>query len=180
MAYCSIRLPLAEIYLHNEWTNSCAGDNKTQLCVIHSELDWLTLGSSELRILLIATMTSTDVKMAPLNNPLSVTRVEDSEATENQYGHVTTVSDPDHALQRQMKPRHINMFAIAGSLGTGIIIAMGRALAAGGPGNVLFAFVVMSFSTFFVMTALAEMAVFAPHAKGFSGYATRYLDPAVG
>lgn len=31
-----------------------------------------------------------------------------------------------------------------------------------------------------VMVALGEMAAYLPHKKGFSGYATRFVDPAMG
>ena len=30
------------------------------------------------------------------------------------------------------------------------------------------------------MIALGEMAAFLPHKKGFAGYATRFVDPALG
>jgi hypothetical protein len=30
------------------------------------------------------------------------------------------------------------------------------------------------------MTALAEMSAYLPHKKGFAGYATRFVDPALG
>ncbi|KAF4964680.1 hypothetical protein FSARC_7387 [Fusarium sarcochroum] len=83
-------------------------------------------------------------------------------------------------LQRGLKPRHANMFAITGSLGTGLIIGMGKSLAVGGPGSLFLAYVIMGNTVYFVLAALAEMAVFAPHKKGFSGYATRYMDPALG
>lgn len=90
------------------------------------------------------------------------------------------VASPHDELERGLKPRHVNMFAIAGSLGTGLIITMGKTLANSGPGNILIAFFLIGTATYFTMTALAEMAVFSPHKKGFSGYATRYMDPALG
>jgi amino acid transporter len=83
-------------------------------------------------------------------------------------------------LQRGFKPRHVNMFAIAGSIGTGLIIGSGSALAAGGPGSLLIAYIIMGACVYFVMTAFAEMAVYVPMRKSFSGYATRFVDPALG
>lgn len=96
--------------------------------------------------------------------------------SEQKHGETEQVKE----LQRGLKPRHVNMFAIAGSLGTGLIIGMGKSLAVGGPGSLFLAYVIMGITVYFVLTALAEMAVFAPHKKGFSGYATRYMDPALG
>jgi len=83
-------------------------------------------------------------------------------------------------LRRGFKSRHVNLFAIAGSIGTGIIIGSGSALANGGPGNALIAYCLMGICVYFVMSAFAEMAIYAPMNKGFSGYATRFVDPAVG
>jgi amino acid transporter len=83
-------------------------------------------------------------------------------------------------LKRGFKNRHVNMFAIAGSIGTGLIIGSGEALASGGPGSILIAYIVMGMCVYTVMTAFAEMAIFAPMNKGFSGYATRFVDPAMG
>ncbi|KAK4086514.1 hypothetical protein Purlil1_9130 [Purpureocillium lilacinum] len=87
---------------------------------------------------------------------------------------------PQTELKRGFKNRHVNMFAIAGSIGTGLIIGSGSALASGGPGSILIAYCIMGMCVYTVMTAFAEMAIFAPMSKGFSGYATRFVDPALG
>ena len=88
--------------------------------------------------------------------------------------------DKNEDLKRELKSRHVNMFAIAGSIGTGLIIGTGKALAAGGPGSLLVSYLILGSAVYFVMTALGEMAAFSPMTKGFSGYATRYVDPALG
>ena len=95
-------------------------------------------------------------------------------------GETESAAGSNEDLQRGFKPRHVNMFAIAVSIGTGLIIGSGKALANGGPGSLLIAYLLMGKCVYFVMTALAEMAVFATVSKGFSGYATRYCDPALG
>ena len=87
---------------------------------------------------------------------------------------------PQTELKRGFKNRHVNMFAIAGSICTGLIIGSGSALASGGPGSILIAYCIMGMCVYTVMTAFAEMAIFAPMSKGFSGYATRFVDPALG
>jgi amino acid permease len=38
----------------------------------------------------------------------------------------------------------------------------------------------VGFVCYLVMVALGEMAAFLPHKKGFAGYATRFVDPALG
>ncbi|KAF2124246.1 hypothetical protein P153DRAFT_379761 [Dothidotthia symphoricarpi CBS 119687] len=83
-------------------------------------------------------------------------------------------------LHRGLKSRHITMIAIGGAIGTGLIIGTGKALAQSGPGSILIAYTAVGFLVYIVMTALGEMAAWIPHASGFSGYATRFCDPALG
>lgn len=83
-------------------------------------------------------------------------------------------------LHRDLKPRQISMLAIAGAIGTGLIIGSGSGLAHGGPGSLLFAYTFVGAMVYFIMTALAEMAAFLPMKQSFAGYATRFVDPALG
>lgn len=103
-----------------------------------------------------------------------------SKSQSHEVGEAVSVAEQRDDLRRGFKPRHVNMFAIAGSIGTGLIIGSGSALAAGGPGSLLIAYIIMGCCVYFVMTAFAEMAVFTPMQKGFGGYATRFVDPALG
>lgn len=70
--------------------------------------------------------------------------------------------------------------AIAGAIGTGLIIGSGNALKNGGPGSMLIGYVLMGFIVYIVMVALGEMGAWLPHKKSFSGYAGRFVDPAFG
>lgn len=89
--------------------------------------------------------------------------------------------DEDHDdLHRGMKPRQLNMMAIAGAIGTGLIIGSGNALKNGGPASLLIGYSIMGFCVYVVMVALGEMGAWLPHKKSFSGYATRFVDPALG
>lgn len=72
-----------------------------------------------------------------------------------------------------------DMMAIAGAIGTGLIIGTGTALKFG-PGSLLIGYVLMGFVVYVVMVALGEMGAWLPHKKSFSGYATRFVDPAMG
>ncbi|KAH8646293.1 amino acid permease/ SLC12A domain-containing protein [Xylariales sp. PMI_506] len=83
-------------------------------------------------------------------------------------------------LHRELKPRQVFMFSIACAIGTGLIVGSGTALATGGPGSLLIAYIIVGVAVFSVMTALGEMAAFLPMKKGFGGYATRMVDPAFG
>lgn len=70
--------------------------------------------------------------------------------------------------------------AIAGAIGTGLIIGSGSALKNGGPGSMLIGYILMGFVVYIVMVALGEMGTWLPHKKSFSGYAGRFVDPAYG
>ncbi|KAI5460500.1 amino acid permease/ SLC12A domain-containing protein [Mariannaea sp. PMI_226] len=83
-------------------------------------------------------------------------------------------------LRREFKEHHVSMIAVAGAIGTGLIIGTGTGLVRGGPGSLLVAYSVVGAVVFFVMTALGEMATMYPMDKGFGGYATRFVDPALG
>ncbi|KAM5359943.1 hypothetical protein ACJZ2D_014092 [Fusarium nematophilum] len=91
-----------------------------------------------------------------------------------------TVEYEHTQLRRDFKERHVSMLAIGGALGTGLIIGTGVALVRGGPASLLIAYIIIGACVFFVMTAVAEMSTMFPMDKGFSGYATRFVDPALG
>ncbi|KAM0332331.1 hypothetical protein ACHAQA_002608 [Verticillium albo-atrum] len=92
----------------------------------------------------------------------------------------STTVDTHQTLRRDFKTRQVNMLAIAGAIGTGLIIGSGTGLSRGGPASLLIAYMTTGSIIYFVMTALGEMASFLPSDQGFNGYATRFVDPALG
>ncbi|KAK8233204.1 amino acid permease/ SLC12A domain-containing protein [Phyllosticta capitalensis] len=84
------------------------------------------------------------------------------------------------SLHRDFKSRHVSMIAVAGAIGTGLIIGSGTGLHRGGPASLFIAYSIIGAAVYFIMTALGEMATMLPMDKGFSGYATRFVDPALG
>ncbi|PLB52536.1 dicarboxylic amino acid permease [Aspergillus steynii IBT 23096] len=90
------------------------------------------------------------------------------------------MEDPSPQLRRDFKSRQVSMLAIAGALGTGLIIGSGTGLSRGGPASLFIAYVVTGSVIFFVMTAMGEMAAFLPMDRSFNGYASRFVDPALG
>lgn len=83
-------------------------------------------------------------------------------------------------LKREFKERHVSMIAVAGAIGTSLIIGSGTGLVRGGPASLLIAYSIIGAVVFFIMTAVGEMATMFPSDKGFAGYATRFVDPALG
>src|SRR5579862_5575172 len=83
-------------------------------------------------------------------------------------------------LNRKLQGRHMQMIAIGGSIGTGLFIGSGSALATGGPLALLLDFGIVGVMLFCVVHALGELAVLFPIAGSFSVYSTRFIDPAWG
>ncbi|CCL99148.1 uncharacterized protein FIBRA_01163 [Fibroporia radiculosa] len=88
--------------------------------------------------------------------------------------------DREHSLHRELSARQISMIALGGAIGTGLIIGSGTALVRGGPLGIFLGYLFVGFVCYLVMVALGEMCAYLPHKKGFSGYATRFVDPAFG
>ncbi|KAL7624698.1 Amino-acid permease inda1 [Parahypoxylon ruwenzoriense] len=83
-------------------------------------------------------------------------------------------------LDRSMKPRHLHMIAIGGSIGAGFFVGSGSALSTGGPATLLIDFFIIGIMMFNVVYALGELAVMYPISGGFYTYATRFIDPSWG
>jgi yeast amino acid transporter len=79
-----------------------------------------------------------------------------------------------------MKPRHLNMIAIGGSIGAGFFVGSGSALTRGGPGSVFICFLIAGIMIFNVVYALGELAVMYPVSGGFYTYSVRFIDPSWG
>ena len=94
--------------------------------------------------------------------------------------HIDDMTDPTTRLHRGLKARQVTMIAIGGAIGTGLIIGTGKALAVGGPLSILISYTTVGFLVYLVMCALGEMATWLPLESGFTGYATRFCDPALG
>ena len=49
-----------------------------------------------------------------------------------------------------------------------------------GPASTLITYAVVGFMVYMMLGALGEMATWLPMGSGFTGYATRFVDPALG
>ncbi|KAF2218518.1 amino acid permease/ SLC12A domain-containing protein [Elsinoe ampelina] len=83
-------------------------------------------------------------------------------------------------LQRRLKSRHLQMIAIGGTIGTGLFIGSGGALATAGPAGTLIAYAFVGTLVYSVMVALGEMATYIPVSGAFTAYASRFVDPSLG
>lgn len=83
-------------------------------------------------------------------------------------------------LERGLKSRHLQFIAIGGTVGTGLFLGSGDALAKAGPVGCLIAYVFVGSILYSVMTSLGEMATYIPVAGSFTSYNTRFVDPSLG
>ena len=74
----------------------------------------------------------------------------------------------------------MSMIAIGGAIGTGLIIGTGSGLATCGPASVVIAYSIVGVVVFIIMSALGEMAAWLSLESGFTGFASRFCDPALG
>ena len=91
-----------------------------------------------------------------------------------------TSNTPDTHLHRGLRARQVTMIALGGALGSGLLIGTGSALAQAGPGSIFISYSILGFIVWIVLCSLGEMAAWLPLESGFTGYATRFVDPALG
>ena len=72
---------------------------------------------------------------------------------ENENG-IESVPPENEKLHRNLKERHMIMIALGGTIGTGLFLASGQALASSGPGGSLVSYLIVSVMVYLVMTSL--------------------------
>ncbi|KAF2725224.1 amino acid transporter [Polychaeton citri CBS 116435] len=87
------------------------------------------------------------------------------------------VRDTTH---RKLKPRHIQLIGIGGTIGTALYVQIGRGLLNGGPGSLFVAFTIWCAFILAVTICMAEMVTYLPISSPFIRFAGRYVDEAFG
>ena len=80
----------------------------------------------------------------------------------------------DAGYAKDLKPRHIQMIAIGGSIGTGLFLGAGGRLSQGGAGLAI-AYAVCGIFAFLMVRALGELAIRRPSSGAFVSYAREFL-----
>ncbi|TDL23707.1 general amino acid permease 1 [Rickenella mellea] len=83
-------------------------------------------------------------------------------------------------VQRRLKQRHVQMIAIAGTLGTGLFLGSGKSLRDTGPLGALVAYALVGSVAYSSLCSFGEMTCHAPISGTFPHYAARWVDPAFG
>ncbi|KAH3673286.1 hypothetical protein WICMUC_003745 [Wickerhamomyces mucosus] len=83
-------------------------------------------------------------------------------------------------VKRALKPRHVSMIALGGTLGTGIFIGISTPLSEAGPVNCLISYLFVGTLVYSITQSLGEMATFIPVTSSFTVFNARFLSPAFG
>lgn len=82
-------------------------------------------------------------------------------------------------LKRELKNRHVQLIAIGGTIGTGLFLGSGKAIALAGP-SIILAYLIVGTALFFVMRALGELLLSNAGYTSFTDFATEYIGPWAG
>ena len=85
----------------------------------------------------------------------------------------------EQQLQRGLKNRHVQLIAIGGTIGTGLFLGSGKAIALAGP-SILLAYLIVGMALFFVMRALGELLLSNSGYTTFTDFANEYIGPWAG
>lgn len=83
-------------------------------------------------------------------------------------------------LHRKLQGRHMQMIAIGGSIGAGLFVGSGSALASGGPASLVIDFIIIGIMMLLTVNALGELACMYPVEGAFYDYSVRFIDPSWG
>ncbi|HEY3463874.1 MAG TPA: amino acid permease [Amycolatopsis sp.] len=86
----------------------------------------------------------------------------------------TTADAGDAGYHKALKPRHVNMIAIGGAIGTGLFLGAGGRLAQAGPALAI-VYAVCGLFAFFVVRALGELILYRPSSGAFVSYAREFM-----
>ncbi len=82
-------------------------------------------------------------------------------------------------LQRDLKPRHVQMIAIGGTIGVGLFLGSGLSIHQAGPA-LLIVYAIVGAAIYLLMRALGEMLLYKPVAGSFVTYAREFIGPWAG
>ncbi|KAI8614940.1 amino acid permease/ SLC12A domain-containing protein [Chytriomyces sp. MP71] len=83
-------------------------------------------------------------------------------------------------LHRKLQARHLEMIAIGGTIGTGLLLRSGGAIAGAGPLGALICFGLVGLQVYGVTAGIGEMVTYIPVEGAFSQLPARFVSPALG
>jgi amino acid transporter len=87
--------------------------------------------------------------------------------------------DEVHAVKQGLHQRHIQMIAIAGTIGTGLFLGSGLAISTAGPLGAFLGYSIIGLAVSSVVFAVGEMGALVPLNGGIIRYSEYFFDPAL-
>ncbi|KAF7550722.1 hypothetical protein G7Z17_g5515 [Cylindrodendrum hubeiense] len=87
--------------------------------------------------------------------------------------------DRNGKFHRSFTPRQVHIISLGSNIGSGVFIGTGKALALGGPGNMVIAYLAVCSCVWAVLQTLFEMTIAFPTSGNFIDYTDRWVDPAL-
>lgn len=82
-------------------------------------------------------------------------------------------------LERKLKPRHVEMIALGGTIGVGLFMGSASTIQTAGP-SVLICYAIAGVVMFLIMRIMGEMLYLEPVPGSFASYGYRYISPYIG
>lgn len=82
-------------------------------------------------------------------------------------------------MERGLKPRHVEMIALGGTIGVGLFMGSANTIMMAGP-SVLLCYALTGVVMFFIMRIMGEMLYQEPVTGSFATYGHKYISPFVG
>jgi len=82
-------------------------------------------------------------------------------------------------MERGLKPRHVEMIALGGTIGVGLFMGSASTIQTAGP-SVLLCYALAGVVMFFIMRIMGEMLYYEPVTGSFATYGHKYISPFAG
>lgn len=85
----------------------------------------------------------------------------------------------ENGMVRGLQNRHVQLIAIAGTIGTGLFMGAGRSIALTGP-SIILIYILTGVFMYLMMRAIGEMLYYDPDQHTFINFITKYIGPGWG
>lgn len=92
----------------------------------------------------------------------------------SQKQHYKDDNQTENGMVRGLQNRHVQLIAIAGTIGTGLFLGAGRSISLTGP-SIIFVYLLTGVFMYFMMRAIGEMLYMDPNQHTFINFITKYL-----
>ncbi|KAJ5524711.1 hypothetical protein N7494_011361 [Penicillium frequentans] len=116
-----------------------------------------------------------DITSSEKKYPIYDTEMQKEGDVENAAGQLEEIIDFKQGLHQ----RHIQMIALAGTVGTGLFLSSGRAIAEAGPLGAFLGYAIIGLMVSSVVFGVGEMGALVPLNGGVIRYAEIFCDPAL-